>query len=97
MSAVQALKAARDVGIHIGIDGNDLVLEASMPPPAAVLDALSRHKAEIVSLLRPTEDGWSADDWQIFFAKRAGISGFDGGLPRREAEKQAFEAPSGYR
>jgi hypothetical protein len=92
MSAVQALKAARDIGIHLGIDGDDLVLEASMPPPAAVLEAVSRHKAEIISLLRLTEERWSVDDWQVFFAKRAGISGFDGGVPRREAEARAFEA-----
>jgi hypothetical protein len=40
--------------------------------------------------LRPAEDGWSAEDWQVFFEKRAGIGEFDGGLPRPEAEAQAF-------
>jgi hypothetical protein len=49
MSAAEALKAARAAGVHLGIDGDDLVLEASTQPPAAVLDALSRHKAEIVA------------------------------------------------
>ncbi len=53
MSAAEALKAARAAGIELGIDGDDLVLEASAPPPAAVLDLLSRHKAGIVALLRP--------------------------------------------
>ena len=72
------------------IDGDDLVLEASAPPPAAVIALLSRHKAEIVVLLRPAEDGWSAEDWQVFFEERAGIVEFDGGLPRAEAEAQAF-------
>ena len=90
MSAAEALKAARAAGVHLGIDGDDLVLEASTPPPAAVLDALSRHKAEIVVLLRPAGDGWSAEDWQFFFDERAGIVEFDGGLPRPEAEAQAF-------
>lgn len=90
MSAAEALKAARAAGVHLGIDGDDLVLEASTPPPAAVLDALSRHKAEIVVLLRPAGDGWSAEDWQVFFDERAGIAEFDGGLPRPEAEAQAF-------
>jgi hypothetical protein len=33
MSMVQALKAARAAGIHLGIDGDDLVLEAAAPPP----------------------------------------------------------------
>jgi hypothetical protein len=90
MSAVEALKAARAAGFHLGIDGDDLVLEAPAPPPPAVIDLLSRHKAEVMALLRPAEDGWSAEDWQIFFDERAGIVEFDGGLPRAEAEAQAF-------
>ena len=51
MSAVQALKAARAAGVHLGIDGEDLVLQATAPPPIAVVEALSRHKADIVALL----------------------------------------------
>jgi hypothetical protein len=45
MSAVEALQAARAAGISVRIDGDGLVLEASAPPPCAVLDPLSRHKA----------------------------------------------------
>jgi TubC N-terminal docking domain len=59
MSAVEALKAARAAGVELALDGDDLALKAASAPPAAVLDALSRHKAEIVALLRPAEDGWS--------------------------------------
>jgi len=44
MSAAEALKAARAAGIELGIDGADLVLEASAPPTAAVLGLLSRYK-----------------------------------------------------
>jgi hypothetical protein len=65
-------QAARAAGIRLGIDGDDLVLEASAPPPPAMIDLLSRHKAGIVALLRPAEDGWSAEDWQVFFDERAG-------------------------
>ena len=90
MSAVDALKAARAAGVELAIDGDDLALKAAAAPPAAVLDALSRHKAEIVVLLRPAKDGWSAEDWQAFFDERAGIAEFDGGLPRAEAEARAF-------
>ena len=90
MSAAEALKAARAAGIHLGIDSDDLVLEASLPPPAAVLDALLRHKAAIIALLRPAKDGWSGEDWQVFFGERAGIVEFDGGLPRPEAEARAL-------
>ena len=90
MSAVKALRAARAAGVELVLDGDDLALNAAAAPPAAVLDALSRHKAEIMVLLRPAEDGWSAEDWQVFFEERAGIVEFDGGLPRAEAEAQAF-------
>lgn len=34
---------------------------------------------------------WGAEDWQAFFDERAGIAEYDGGAPRREAERQAFE------
>ena len=37
MSAAQVLKAARTAGVHRAVDGDDLGLEASVPPPAAVL------------------------------------------------------------
>ncbi|MGC2075970.1 MAG: hypothetical protein WA728_08065 [Xanthobacteraceae bacterium] len=90
MSAVATLKAARAAGIELALDGEDLVLQAASTPPATVLDTLSRDKAEIVALLRPSEDGWSAEDWQVFFDERAGIVEFDGGLPRAEAEAQAL-------
>jgi hypothetical protein len=60
---------------------------------AAVIDALSRHKAEIVMLLRPSGDGWSAEDWRACFEERAGFLEHHGGLLRVEAEVQAFGAP----
>jgi hypothetical protein len=91
MSAFEALWAAHGAGIQLGVDGDELVLEAhSTPPTVAVLDAVSRHKAEIVALLRPRRDGWSDSDWRAFFEERAGIAEFDGGTPRREAEAHAF-------
>jgi hypothetical protein len=51
MSAGEALKAARAAGIRVEIDGDDLVLEAPVPPPPVVLDLLSRHKAHIIAIL----------------------------------------------
>jgi hypothetical protein len=85
MSAAQALRAARAVGIHFEVDGDDLLLEAPAPPPSAILEVLSQHKAEIVAVLRPGPDGWSAEDWRSFFEERAAITEFDGGLSRTEA------------
>ena len=74
MSAAEALKAARTVGIELVLDGNSLVLEAASEPPAVVLESLSRHKAEIIAMLRPGRDGWSAEDRQAYFEESAGIS-----------------------
>ena len=79
MSAAEALKAARAAGVQLDIDGDDLVLEAAVPPPPAVIDLLSSHKASIVALLRRAEDGWSAEDGQVLFDERAAIIEFDGG------------------
>jgi hypothetical protein len=92
MSAAEALKAARAAGIRLGIEGDDLVLEASSAPPPAMLDLLSRHKEGILALLRPANDGWSGhQEWLAFFDERAGIAEFEGGLPRAEAETRAFD------
>jgi len=90
MTAVEALRAARAAGVAIALDGDDLVLEASSLPPEPILDALSRNKVGIVNFLRPGDDGWCAEDWQVDFDERAGIAEFDGGLPRPKAEAQAF-------
>ena len=57
MSAAKALNEARVSGIDVDVDGDDLVLEAAAPPPAAILDLLSLHKSGVVALLRPGRDG----------------------------------------
>lgn len=91
MSPAQALQVARAAGIHIKIDGGHLLLEAAAEPPAAILDLLSRNKASILTMLQPRPDGWSAEDWHIFFEERASIGEFEGGLSRAKAEAQAFD------
>jgi hypothetical protein len=91
MSAVRALGAARAFGVHLEADGDDLLLEASGPPPDAVLDALSRHKPEVVRLLHSAKEGCSPEYWHVLFHQRAAFAEFAGGLPRADAEAQAFE------
>ena len=54
------------------------------------LPAFRRNKAAIISLLQPGEDGWSPQDWRVFFDERAGIAESDGGLSRAEAEASAY-------
>ncbi|MGO9048961.1 MAG: hypothetical protein ACLQFW_19115 [Xanthobacteraceae bacterium] len=91
MSAAQVLTEARSIGIQIQLDGDDLLLEAPAPPPSNVLEALSRHKAEIVKLLRPRADGWSTEDWRLYFDERAAVAEFNNGLTHADAEAHAFE------
>jgi len=91
MSGAQAL-TARDAGVRIAIDGDDLTLEADAAPPPGLLDLLVRQKAGVLELLRKGPDGWSGEDWQVYFDERAGIAEFDGGLSRKQAEVQAFMA-----
>lgn len=90
LSALEALRAARAEGIDLGIEGDRLAVGAPAEPPAAILDALARHKPQIIDLLRPGRDGWSAEDWLSYFDERAGVAEFDGGLPRPQAEARAF-------
>jgi hypothetical protein len=94
MSAAEALMAARAAGIQLWIDGDDLVLEAAGPPPSAVIDLLSSHKAAIMTLLSPAEDGWLAKDRQALFDERAAIIEFDGGASRTWAEALARLNPA---
>jgi hypothetical protein len=90
MSALQALKAARDAGVRIGVHGDALTLDAEAAPPASVLDLLSRHKVQVLALLRTGSDGWSGEDWRAFFEERAAVAEFDGGHSRAMAEARAF-------
>ena len=92
MSALEALSAARAAGVELRVGGEALVLEAASPPPADVIDMLSRHKPALVALLRPERDGWRAQDWKALFDERSAIAGFDGKPPRRDAEARAFSA-----
>jgi hypothetical protein len=94
MSAAEVLRVARAAGVHVRIDGDDLSLEASTPPPPDLIDLLSSRKASIVALLRPAEDGWSAKDRQVLFDERAAIIEFDGGASRTWAEALAQLDPA---
>jgi hypothetical protein len=90
MSALHALNAALDAGVRIGVDGDALTLDANAAPPEAVLDLLSRHKAEVIALLRTGSGGGSGEDWRALYDERAAIAEFDGGLPRASVEARAF-------
>ncbi len=91
MSAVEAIRLAEESGVHLGVSGTDLILDADREPAPRVLEAIRRHKAGIVALLTTAEGAWTAEDWRVFYGERAGIAEFDGGLSHDDAERQAFE------
>lgn len=51
MTALAAIRRAHDAGVVITCDGKNLVLRASHPPAAEVVDLLKAHKADIILLL----------------------------------------------
>ena len=52
MSTAEVLRTAHAAGIELSVDADDLLLDASSEPPAALLDMLRQHKAGVVELLR---------------------------------------------
>jgi hypothetical protein len=90
MSAAEALRAAHAAGITVTLDDESLLLEAITEPPGAVLDALARHKREILDLLQPGQCGWTPEKWRAYFDKRCGIAATSGERPRAQAETLAL-------
>ena len=81
MSPDEVLPSARAVGIHLVVDGNDLLLTASAPPPPGFLDLLRDNKAEIIAALTAAKASGEdiALDWRDWYEERAAIRQFDGG------------------
>ena len=52
MNAAQVIEEVTAFGIQIRLEGNDLLLKAEAKPPASVLELLSNHKADILTLLQ---------------------------------------------
>jgi hypothetical protein len=92
MSALLTLRTARAAGLSFHVEGEHLIVEGPSAPPPDLLDAVSRHKAEILKFLRHDAASWTAKDWRALFKDRAVIARFDGRLSRRAAEGQAFES-----
>ena len=82
MNATEILHTAHAFGVIIMQDGNDLLIEAVIPPPEMLLEEIKRQKPQILALL----------DWQEFYDERAGFAEHSGQMPKKQAEKQAFES-----
>jgi hypothetical protein len=57
VNAAEVIKEAAAVGIRIAIKGDGLSLEATAPPPKAIIELIAQHKPEIVALLGSAPDG----------------------------------------
>jgi hypothetical protein len=86
-TAREALRAAAAAGIQVAVDGKDLVWQASREPPAALLEALARHKPEIIALL--SSAAGAAPSTEEDNAERAAVIEFNGGIRRLWAEALA--------
>ena len=62
MSAAETIRTAEASGIRLGVEGADLILDADLEPPVDVVNAIRRHKAEIIELLAPPGDRWAVED-----------------------------------
>ncbi len=91
MSAVEILQMARENGVHIGIEGADLILDAEREPTSRVLAAIRRHKEDIIDLLTAADGDRTAEGWRVFYEEHATKAEFDGGQTREEAAARAFE------
>jgi hypothetical protein len=91
MNVAKLLKDIRASGIKVTADGEFLSLTAANEPSPEILQNLREHKLALLHLLRSETSGWSTDEWSDYFAERAAISEFDHGLPRTNAEKNAFD------
>jgi hypothetical protein len=57
MNAAEVIQEAAAAGIRIAIEGDGLSLEATEPPPKAIIELISQHKPEIIDLLRSERGG----------------------------------------
>jgi hypothetical protein len=62
----------------------------SHPEMAEIEDGAGATNREQRLTGTPSQDYWSAEDYQAYFKERAGIAEFDGGLPRAKAETVAY-------
>ena len=77
MNAAEVIREAAAVGVQIAIEGGGLSLEASAPPPTAIIELIAQHKPEIINLLRfgrggPAETRVSWLDMEVAVENEAG-------------------------
>lgn len=82
MTAVDVLAQALAAGIRVTRDGDKLVLTASNPPPAWLVEPLLRHKADILTMLSLSSD----------CSEEARPSLYDGGCSMEARDQQQSQS-----
>jgi hypothetical protein len=93
MNASSIIVRIRATGGEIALtkEGIKLKVPASLRDEAVA--EIAAHKEAIkLELKSDLGDIWDANDYRAFFDERAGITEFDGGLTRGQAEAKAFES-----
>lgn len=86
MSPLDTLRALRQLGVAVELDGDRLSLRASVAAPDHLLSEARRQRDAIAALLRPDHHGWTEEDRLTAIEERAAILEYDQGLPRAEAD-----------
>ena len=89
MSPFETLRALRQLGIAVELDGERLSLRAGMAAPDHLLNQARTQRDAIAALLRPDHHGWTEEDRLVAIEERAAILEYDHGLSRQEAEAMA--------
>lgn len=97
--ATSVLAIVRAAGGDVKVTDGRLRLMAPAPLPAEVIEQVRAAKPALVALLSspapidraPAGTIGDADDWRTFYAERAGIAEYDGGLLRPDADARAWE------
>jgi len=75
-------------GIIRAVEGK-LKISALEPLPENLMNEIKNAKPELLAIFATIPPGLESS-WQELFEERAAIMEFDGGLSRKEAEKEAF-------
>ena len=92
MSATPDIIAqVRAAGGQVMMIEGRLKVRAPLPLPDKLVAELRLNKADVMAFLQDRKVAWTPEDWRVFFDERAGIAEHNGGLPRPDAERRAFE------
>ena len=61
MNAAEVVDAARVVGVHLTVDGVDILVDDE--PSADLINGIKANKVEAIALL----SAWDAEDWWVNF------------------------------